>query len=131
MTDQQRTTAADPDGMLDRITALAQLQPGWLDGDGRTVRPRCIAQARQAVHAITKHDLPAPGIYPTVTGGIQFEWQPSGSAPATVIELELEPRGGIVTTATWTSTDTVDGDHEHRHSNIAAAINCVANLFGR
>lgn len=63
--------------MRKRIAELAQLQDGWLDGNG--LAPTKPALHRADVLALTLAsvvNLPYPGIFPSEEGGIQFEWIP-------------------------------------------------------
>ena len=61
-----------PDRILDRLTILAALSPGWHDGDGMPPTPEAIAAAREFAlkAAPVSTDLRA---YPTLEGGISLE----------------------------------------------------------
>jgi hypothetical protein len=58
------TTIKDREARLDYI---ASLKPGWFDGEGKAVKAKDIAIARELLGSL-------PSIYPTPKGGISLEW---------------------------------------------------------
>lgn len=81
-----------------RIAELAELQPGWLDGDGASLAPAALRNARITLAELLRLGVPRPRIYPTPEGGIQAEWaagdyeinitfEPDGSSAALAVNL--------------------------------------------
>lgn len=82
-----------------RIAELAELQPGWLDGDGASLSPAALRKARIILAELLRLDVPRPRIYPTPEGGVQAEWaagdheinvtfEPDGSSAALAVNRE-------------------------------------------
>jgi len=64
------------DEILARLTAMGEMEAGWLDGEG--VAPdRLTINLASAVlpEVVDREGLPAPAVFPTPDGGIQAEWQ--------------------------------------------------------
>lgn len=55
----------------DRITELAKLEDGWLDGCGVKITRESLRQARTLADALASRDF---AIFPTEDGRIRFEW---------------------------------------------------------
>lgn len=55
-----------------RILELATLEPGWLDGDGESIKDWPLSMARKFVAALPNREY---GIFPTHEGGISIEWR--------------------------------------------------------
>lgn len=66
-------TAHLPARVEARLTRLAALEPGWLDGEGEAITPEAIAAARDAGRLFA-----GAGIFPIPEGGVQLEWGHSG-----------------------------------------------------
>lgn len=58
----------------ERLQALADLEPGWLDGEGLPIAEEVIAWAADVLEAAEGKGMPAPHIFPSPCGGIQAEW---------------------------------------------------------
>jgi hypothetical protein len=58
----------------ERLHELAQLDQGWLDGDGEAIAPAALRLARAALRSLAHAGAPPPRIYPTPEGGVQAEW---------------------------------------------------------
>jgi hypothetical protein len=57
-----------------RLTELAQLQPGWLDGEGAPPTPTALDEARRLLEGLADLGVAPARIYPTEQGGISAEW---------------------------------------------------------
>jgi hypothetical protein len=53
-----------------RLTELAQLEPGWLDGRGQPVPFRATATATRLIEHLSK----PPTIFPLASGGLELSW---------------------------------------------------------
>lgn len=51
-----------------RLDKLSRLEPGWLDGEGRTPTPQAVAKARSVALG-----RPRAGIFPRPDGGLSIE----------------------------------------------------------
>lgn len=56
------------DRISKRLDVLARLQPGWLDGEGKSPTPQALAKARRVAPA-----RPKAGIFPRPDGGLSIE----------------------------------------------------------
>lgn len=71
--------------ILQRLSALLQLPPGWDSYTARSVRPECAVFALgKVLPAFMRLDLPVPSVVPTNSGGLQLEWHTRG------VDLEVE-----------------------------------------
>jgi hypothetical protein len=115
---QDVSLVEDPEELaaLDRrIAELAELQRGWLDGDGAPPAQVALRKASSTLAELLRPDVPHPRIYPTLEGGVQAEWaagdyeisvtfESDGSSHALAVnresgdshELENGDVGGIV-----------------------------------
>ena len=73
-----------------RLTELASLEPGWLDGAGERVQRRAIDQAFNLLR--TRPSLASTSnIYPTPAGGVLLEFEVGGWD----LSLECLPTGDL------------------------------------
>lgn len=62
--------------LLKRLSAMGELEAGWLDGSGVGPDHPTICLASTVLPEIVDREgLPAPVVFPTPEGGIQAEWQ--------------------------------------------------------
>jgi len=85
VTDVEVFLSAD-DAWTQRLSELASLADGWLDGDGESIDLNAIEFARDLLASITEKALPEPLVFPTPTGGIQLEW----AAQTTHAEISID-----------------------------------------
>ena len=80
-----------------RLAELGKLSDGWFDGEGLAPLAGAMAwlDSAWAEHA---GDLPAPFIYPMLTGGLALEWD--SPADGITLEVELITRQGVLITDT-------------------------------
>lgn len=57
-----------------RFAELAELPPGWFDGEGTAIDEVAMKAARALLAVLADSSIALPRIYPTVDGGIQLEW---------------------------------------------------------
>ncbi|MCY3711640.1 MAG: hypothetical protein OXG26_22355 [Caldilineaceae bacterium] len=85
------TSGTPPSDIPARLDELRALQDGWHDGYGSAPSSQGLDWLRQhAAHNLG--DSPAPYIYPTPEGGVQFEWDIGSFRPS--LEIDLETRVG-------------------------------------
>jgi len=92
------TPYQNPLDVAARIDELRLLRAGWINGGGKAFDTK---ELDRLISAFTTHypeDLPLPYIFPTESGGIQFEWRLETSAPE--IEIDLNTLRGE-----WLSKD--------------------------
>ena len=81
----------DPSGILARLDEFRALEDGWHDGYGSAPSTQGLDWlGQQAVRNFGV--VPAPYIYPTPEGGVQFEWDIGSFRPS--LEIDLETRVG-------------------------------------
>jgi hypothetical protein len=64
----------DPLDVTLRLSAITELEAGWLDGKGQVPEPGHSHWLAQAFDENFDVNLPLPHLYPTAEGGIQAEW---------------------------------------------------------
>lgn len=57
-----------------RLAALADLEEGWLDGQGSGIEPQTLAGLAALLREAEALGLPRPYLYPTPEGAVQAEW---------------------------------------------------------
>lgn len=75
---------------IDTIMGFADLQDGWMNGEGVAITPAAIAKALTMVQAYSSSAY----VYPTLRGGIQFEgdtWEHEVYADGTDEFVEFGP----------------------------------------
>jgi hypothetical protein len=91
----EQVTRIEPLDALDvpaRLEGLALLRDGWLDGEGTRPPTAGLAWLAKTWTDQWPEDVPLPYVYPTLVGGVQFEWTlPSTSISA---DVDLAKRGG-------------------------------------
>jgi hypothetical protein len=77
--------------VLNRISELANLQDGWLYGDGKAISEASRTRAAWVLSWLlaSSPTIPAPGVYPTPEGGLQAEWATPDACPM-LVEVVFE-----------------------------------------
>jgi hypothetical protein len=70
----QLTTVNLSSGLEQRVQELAQLQNGWLDGEGLAPSPDAIQSLRRILTILATVHLPDPALFPTIEGHIEMQW---------------------------------------------------------
>lgn len=78
--------APAPLDVASQLMDLAQLEDGWLDGEGRAPGREALTWLADRFEHSWPGNLPSPYLYPTVEGGVQAEW----SLPPHEISLEVD-----------------------------------------
>ncbi|MEO7193807.1 MAG: hypothetical protein ABIZ05_03150 [Pseudonocardiaceae bacterium] len=73
--------------VFERLTALADLSPGWLDDEGESISKDVIDHVRRLLRDLHDKVLSEVYIYPTLEGGVRLEWQRS----STEFSLDFRP----------------------------------------
>jgi hypothetical protein len=63
----------------ERLNYLAEIEPGWYDGEGETIKPEVLDQANSILHSLDSPTFNVPAMFPllseeTAEGGITMEW---------------------------------------------------------
>ena len=58
----------------ERLDELAAMTDGWFDGAGARTSTAALGAARDTLELLSADELPVPRIYPTMDGGVRFEW---------------------------------------------------------
>ena len=95
----------DPLDVQTRLTEIALLRDGWLEGDGVAPKPDGLSWLAGRLQEHYPSDLPLPYLYPTYFGGVQAEWT-IGSFELT-LEFDLGARS-----AEWCAINVVDSTAE-------------------
>lgn len=72
--------------------ALASLQDGWLDGEGKAPPADGVAWLASEVERAVGLGLAPPAVYPTFTGGVRMEW--TACARDMSLDVDLATRVG-------------------------------------
>lgn len=88
----EHISSLDPLDVTLRLSALAELKAGWLDGKGQVPDPKLAQWLAQAFEDNFDASLPLPHLYPTAEGGIQAEW--SFGDWEVSLEIDLSTRVG-------------------------------------
>jgi len=76
------------ESIKEQLNELRGMEPGWLDGEGKTISDETINRTIKIFESFYPEDLLiTPYIYPTEEGGIQIEWNLMPFAPS----LEIFP----------------------------------------
>lgn len=81
--------ATAPLDVAAQLADLAQLEDGWLDGEGRAPDRESLAWLADRFERCWPRDLPLPYLFPTPGGGVQAEW----SLPPHEMSLEVDLGG--------------------------------------
>jgi hypothetical protein len=86
--DEDRVKELDIDA---RIQNLAELEAGWLDGEGIALdRDGLIRFSRVLKSAVESEGLSRPFLYPTPEGGVQAEWSFADAEVSAEIDLDAQ-----------------------------------------
>jgi S-adenosyl methyltransferase len=75
------------DEISGRLAEISSLTSGWLDGEGQAVSQRAVSLAFVVGEKLVESGVTSPGIYPTIEGGVLFEW----SRGPWELSIEVEP----------------------------------------
>lgn len=85
-----RVEAALSESWRQRIAHLSQLKRGWLDGEADAPTRQALDRTEDLLLACVDEQIPRPGMYPLVEGGVRLEW----STPSGGVELDVPNVGG-------------------------------------
>lgn len=74
-----------------RFGELAQLEVGWLDGEGVPPDAAILQRARAVLVGLLDLDVPRPRVFATLEGGVQAEWSGGGFE----VSVTFEPDGTL------------------------------------
>ena len=86
MTDARPDLAKTQLDVARRLSDLAGLQPGWLDGAGVALNGEGLRWATSLLISV-EQELPRPYLYPTPEGRLQAEWSFHGAEVSAEIDL--------------------------------------------
>ena len=78
--------ATAPLDVAAQLTDLAQLEDGWLNGEGRAPDRDGLAWLADRFERSWPRDLPSPYLFPTPEGGVLAEW----ALPPYAISLDID-----------------------------------------
>jgi hypothetical protein len=67
-------TLATVDSFEARLTYLANLKPGWCDGEGLPMSETSLVTARRILRLFALNSIEMPSIFPSPDGVARFEW---------------------------------------------------------
>ena len=101
-----------PTPFYDRLTELAQLKDGWLDGRGKSPTSEAIRSASVLGAALPV--VITPRVYPTEEGGVALEWSDRHGSH----EIEVQPDGLLFL---MTTEQAVEDELAALRAEVAAA----------
>jgi hypothetical protein len=99
-----------PLDVASRLEELAQLKQGWLDGDGVELSKEGLKAIEADLNFRFSDDKMLPHIFPTLNGGLQFEW--STSDHERTLEVDLITRKGHWTDVNLQTDDIVEREFD-------------------
>jgi hypothetical protein len=85
-----RLPGQDEPALARRLQNLADLEPGWHDGEGEKISAMALKVAREIALSTADAGF-SPRLYPTVDGGVSAEW----SSPSREVSVEIAPAGSL------------------------------------
>ncbi len=121
--DVEDVTPLDPLDVPARLDELRLLKSGWLNGEGTSLDPASLDKIGELFTSYYPGELLLPYTFPTVNGGIQFEWRINGANPE--VEIDLASFVGE-----WLSDDeaTLDLGTAEGWADLAARIESLVAL---
>jgi hypothetical protein len=101
--------AALPPVWAERVEMLTSLSRGWYNEQTESPTPEAIDSAEELLFAFVDEDVPRPGIYPFLDGGVQFEWRAAGGGE---LELTFHNNGRVEGFSTSPGRDVVEFDRD-------------------
>lgn len=87
-----------------RLSQLAALEIGWLDGDGAPPTQKALSLAERVLTELLAMEVPSPRAFPTPDGGIQAEW----TIGHREVSVTFEPHGSLYALSVNTASGTSD-----------------------
>ena len=121
--DVEDVAPLEPLDVPSRLDELRLLRAGWLNGEGKPLESSSLDKLDQLFASYYPGELPLPYTFPTVNGGIQFEWRINGANPE--VEIDLASFVGE-----WLSDDeaTLDLGTAEGWADLAARIESLVAL---
>ncbi len=108
----EHVTLLDPLDVPARLDELRMLRDGWLDGQGTAPSPAQLDWLSEWFSTSFPDELPLPLTFPTVEGGVRFEWA-IGRVDASV-DINLQGREGY-----WHSHDSAAADSNEAQVDLS------------
>jgi hypothetical protein len=99
-----RVEPLDPLDVAWRLSELAKLQPGWMDGEGERLSAAGLDWLSTRWEAMWT-ELPLPYLYPTLNGGVEAEWP--GLTGEASLSIDFASKHGM-----WVSSNDPFDAHE-------------------
>jgi hypothetical protein len=112
----------DDDQWTEPLTALAALNPGWLEGEGSRIEIPPIEMARDILRELSGDWMPLPALFPMPDGGVQLEWLTQSRHIELAISPDVEIHAHDYDAATRVSRD-------ETAVGVAAAISFLRGAF--
>jgi hypothetical protein len=101
-----------------RLLEIAGLAEGWLDGEGSEISFASLDLARDFIREFVDRDISVPGVFPMPDGGVQLEWQLTGS----VVSVEISPDLALML---YRLDVEADSEEERLNADLTSAIDFV------
>lgn len=82
---------AETDGEAAEAVDAAEVEVGWLDGQGAATHPGAFERARSLLTRLLEIGAPVPRVYPVPDGGVQAEW----TIGSREVSVTVEPGGAL------------------------------------
>ncbi|MGD0083612.1 MAG: hypothetical protein ABSD78_10500 [Acidimicrobiales bacterium] len=79
------------DALDQRLNEIAELEEGWLDGEGVPLDPSALQWARRVLADLMTFEIPRARVFATLDGGVQAEWSLEGQE----VSITFEPGGKL------------------------------------
>ncbi len=104
------------------LNGIVLLTDGWFDGTGTGPSTDAVDAARSVLELFAADELPAPRVYPTVEGGVRFEWTIDGADVA----LDVAVSGAL---DMFVVGDTSESDAHHERVTPSDAVFLLRDLM--
>lgn len=118
---QVMPAGAETDGEAAEAVDAAEVEAGWLDGEGAATHSGVLERARSLLARLLEDGAPVPRVYPVPDGGLQAEW----TIGSREVSVTVEPGGTLYVISVDTSSgesndETVADDDVERVVHLLA-----------
>ena len=103
-----------------RLAEISRLVSGWLDGEGEQVSQNVITLASVIGEKLAERGVINPSIYPTIEGGVVFEW----ARGPWEMSIEVKPDLTLLSVQVHVDTGTIT-ESTVEESNLSEAIDAI------
>ena len=106
-----------------RLAEISHLESGWLDGEGEQISQSVINLALVIGEKLAEHGVINPNIYPTIDGGVVFEW----SRGPQELSIEAKPDLSLLFARVDVDAGTIT-ESTVEESNLSEAIDAMNGM---